>query len=98
MFDVDRICENLPGGEILTTGLQDLKCHRISVCALLTAIASPRLRQLGFEFEVPSLYSKPEHQLYGLLHAENPRTAHSRYNAWIRKLVSLEHALVSARL
>jgi hypothetical protein len=35
----------------------------------------------------------PEHRLYELLAREEPDSAHSRYNALIRRLVSLERAL-----
>ncbi|MEX2117165.1 MAG: hypothetical protein WEB37_09765 [Bacteroidota bacterium] len=34
----------------------------------------------------------PEHLLYDLLHREDPDSAHSRYNALIRTLVSFERA------
>jgi hypothetical protein len=38
----------------------------------------------------------PEHRLYARLRAEDARTAHSRYNAVVRRLVSFERALACA--
>jgi hypothetical protein len=35
----------------------------------------------------------PEHRLYLRLAAESSDSAHSRYNAWIGRLVSFENAL-----
>jgi hypothetical protein len=47
----------------------------------------------GSEFPVPDvLPATPEHRLFRLLDRDDPRRAHSRYNALIRRLVSYEHA------
>jgi hypothetical protein len=81
----------LPGADLIETGLEDLREQRESVASLLVAIGEPRLRQLGFQ--VPeSTYSNPEHRLYDLLAEDEPDSAHSRYNALIRRLVSFERA------
>jgi hypothetical protein len=43
--------------------------------------------------QLPSqLPENPEHRLYDLLAGDDPDSAHSRYNAYIRKLVSCERA------
>lgn len=78
-----------PGAELITKGLADLSDGRETVEALLVAIGTPRLRRLGFD--VPSL-ALPEHRLYEYLARTNPDTAHSRYNALLRKLTSFERA------
>jgi hypothetical protein len=73
------------------TGLRDLVAGIASVPALLVSIGAPRLRCLGVA--IPRVESDPEHRLYLQLHDEDPRAAHSRYNALIRRLVSFERAL-----
>ena len=79
----------LPGAELITQGLADLSDGRDTLEALLVAIGAPRLRRLGFE--VPSVVL-PEHRLYEYLAKTDPDTAHSRYNALLRKLTSFERA------
>ena len=80
----------LPGAELIEAGLIDLREQRETVAALLVAIGAPRLRRLGIE---PNpLLENPEHLLYALLAKDEPDSAHSRYNAFIRRLVSFERA------
>ena len=74
-------------------GLADLRAGRETAAALLVAIGAPRLGSLGIE--VPMLRT-PEHRLYDLLAREESDSAHSRYNALIRRLVSFERALECA--
>jgi len=82
----------LPGGELIRRGLEDLATGRESEAALLVLIGAPRLRRLGLE--VPEANSSlPEHRLYHLLSRSDPDSAHSRYNALIRRLVRFERAL-----
>jgi hypothetical protein len=76
-------------------GLEDLGRGVESIEALLVSIGRPRLLRLGFE--VASSYDRPEHRLYELLAAEDPATAHRRYNALLRRLVSFERAAECAR-
>jgi hypothetical protein len=83
----------LPGGDLVRDGLADLRAGRETPAALLVATGAPRLRQLGFD--VPSV-ATPEHRLYDLLARHEPDSAHSRYNALIRRLVSFERALECA--
>jgi hypothetical protein len=40
---------------------------------------------------------EPEHRLYALLARDNPRSAHSRYNGLIGRLVSFERAAECVR-
>jgi hypothetical protein len=83
----------LPGGDLVREGLGDLRAGRETPAALLVAIGAPRLRQLGID--VPSV-ATPEHRLYDLLARQESDSAHSRYNALIRRLVSFERALECA--
>jgi len=81
----------LPGAELIEAGLKDLQEQRESVASLLVAIGAPRLRHLGLPIP-ESPYQNPEHRLYDLLAEDEPDSAHSRYNALIRRLVSFERA------
>ena len=87
---------SLPANDLIVTGIEDLQCNRESIPALLVAIGAPKLRSLGLD--VPeNLPSNPEHRLYDLLSASEPDSAHSKYNALIRKLVSFERALAAVK-
>jgi len=81
----------LPGHDLIEEGLHDLIEQRETVAALLVAIGAPRLRRLGLKLP-EELPDEPEHRLYDLLAKDNPDSAHSRYNALIRRLVSFERA------
>lgn len=80
----------MPGAELIAQGLEDLARGTESAEALLVSIGAPRLRDLGIP--VPHPLSAPEHRLYQRLAADDPDSAHSRYNALIRRLVSFERA------
>jgi hypothetical protein len=56
---------NLPGGDLIATGLADLAHGDETVEAMLVAIGGPRLRRLGFP--VPDTVADPEERLYRLL-------------------------------
>jgi hypothetical protein len=86
---------SLPAGELIVTGLRDLHEQRETIASLLVSIGAPKLRSLGLDVpEASSCYgSTPEHRLYDLLASDDSDSAHSRYNALIRKLVSFERAL-----
>ena len=85
----------LPGADLVSKGMADLKAGRESIESLLVAIGAPRLRQLGLQ--VPYVPSGAEHWLYALLGNSGLESAHSRYNALVRRLVSFERALACAR-
>jgi hypothetical protein len=80
----------LPGADLVSQGLDDLQEGRETDAAFLVSIGAPRLRRLGID--VPALPA-PEHRLYDRLARTEPDSAHSRYNALIRRLVSFERAL-----
>lgn len=88
--------DELPGGDIVAEGLRDLAEGRETVASLLVQIGAPRLQRLGLAVPV-SAHAHVEHRLYERLAADNPLTAHSRYNALIRRLVSFERAAECAR-
>jgi len=80
----------LPGGDLVSRGRRDLE-HRVeSVEALLVSIGAHRLSALGLQ--PARVLASPEHCLYAVLAAEDSDSAHSRYNALVRKLVSFERA------
>jgi hypothetical protein len=83
---------SLPANDLIYVGIQDLQYRRETIPALLVAIGAPKLCSLGLEVPEP-LPPNPEHRLYDLLSTNEPDSAHSRYNALIRKLVSFERAL-----
>jgi hypothetical protein len=81
----------LPGHELVLEGLEDLAAGRLTECGFLVLIGAPRLRDIGID--VPGAdVDDPEHALYELLAREDSDSAHSRYNALIRQLVSFERA------
>jgi hypothetical protein len=84
-----------PGEDLVTRGLEDLAAGKESEAALLVSIGAPRLRRLGVKVSSP--LPDAEHRLYARLAAEQPYTAHSRYNALVWRLVSYERALACAR-
>jgi hypothetical protein len=81
----------LPGGDLVQEGIADLARGVETIPALLVSIGAPRLRRIGLpvpEAVIPS----PEHRLYERLAETDPDSAHSRYNALVRRLVSFENA------
>ncbi len=85
---------DLPGGDLIASGLDDLRCGLETIPALLVSIGAPRLGRLGLA--VPAI-PEPEHRLYAVLAREDPASAHSRYNGLIRRLVSFERAAECVR-
>jgi hypothetical protein len=81
----------LPGADLIEAGLEDLEQGRETIAALLVAIGAPRLRSIGLNLP-DRLPDNPEHRLYHLLAQENSDSAHSRYNALLRQLISYERA------
>ena len=79
-----------PGQDLVESGLRDLERGVESIEALLVSIGAPRLSRLGLR--MPPTLPEPETRLYELLAADDPDSAHSRYNALVRRLVSYERA------
>lgn len=87
--------EHFPGGDLVGKGLADLERGAETIESLLVSIAATRLRTLGLA--VASPIPNPEHRLYAILAESDPDSAHSRYNALLRRLVSFESALECVR-
>jgi hypothetical protein len=90
-----RVDPTLPGSDLVQEGLQDLAAGLETVPALLVSIGAPRLRRIGLE--LPPTIADPEHRLYALLASEDSDSAHARYNALVRRLVSFESAAELSR-
>jgi hypothetical protein len=83
-----------PGEDLVIAGLEDLRRGAETPAALLVAMGAARLTAAGLEvppaaFAIPD----PERRLYEVLAAEDADSAHGRYNALVRRLVSYERAL-----
>jgi len=76
----------LPGAEIVEPGIADLEAARESIESLLVSMAVDRLRDLGYR--VPEPLADPEWRLYRRLESEHGDGAHSKYNAYRRRLAS----------
>jgi hypothetical protein len=83
----------LPGSELVLKGLRDLEDGVESAESLLVLIGAPKLRSLGITVPVQQHATSPERRLYARLEADDGPSAHSRYNALVRRLVSFERAL-----
>ncbi len=79
-----------PGSDLVHAGLRDLALGIESQEALLVSIGAPRLERLGVHIASP--LEDSELRLYAHLAAFDSDSAHSRYNALIRRLVSFERA------
>jgi len=88
-LDPDR-WRDLPGWELVEPGLADLTAGRATIPALLVSIGASRIEAAGLA--VGAVLADPETTLYQLLAAHDPDSAHGRYNALIRRLVSFERA------
>jgi hypothetical protein len=84
------IPSDLPGHELVSSGLGDLAAGRESEASLLVQMAAPRLRALGLAVPDGGV-ERPSHRLYVLL-AERDDGAHSRYNALVGRIVSFARA------
>ena len=90
--------EDLPGADLVASGIDALRRGEWTVEALLVAVGARRLRAAGLEVpRVPELPDGPELALYAAVAAAHPRDAHSRYNGLVRRLVSFERALERSR-
>jgi hypothetical protein len=87
--------QQYPGGDLVAKGLDDLARADETVEALLVSIAAPRLRDLGLSVGAP--LPDPEHRLYARLAEDDSDSAHSRYNALLRRLTSFESTLEKLR-
>jgi hypothetical protein len=89
--------QGLPGGDLVGQGLHDLASGTLTADALLVLIGAPRLRLLGLTVPDLPVEGYPEDRLYELLARSDQDSAHSRYNALVRRLVGFERALADVR-
>ncbi len=89
-----RSFETFPGADLVEHGIRDLDAGRESIASLLVSMGALRLRRAGIRVDNP--IPGPEHRLYALLSRWDPDSAHTRYNALVRRLVSFERALECA--
>lgn len=87
-----EVSDALPGSDLIKQGLRDLAAGTESIESLLVQIGAPRLRRIGFDVPDDDNPEFPEDLLYAKLAKEDSDTAHDRYNALIRRLVSFESA------
>ena len=87
--------KGLPGADLVSRGVEDLKNGECSELALLVLVAEPRLTALGIELTGPrpKIVGPVEHAFYTLLEERYGAEAHSRYNGLIRRVVSFARAL-----
>ena len=83
--------ESYPGSDLIERGIEDLRQGEETVPALLVSIGAWRLRRSGINVPEPTIPT-PEIRLYQKLAESDSDSAHSRYNALIRTLVSFERA------
>lgn len=89
--NLSRSSASLPGADIVSQGVDDLGRGIESVAGLVVAVAAPRLRDVGID--VPEILQRlPHHRLYELLSSEAPASAHGRYTALLRRVVSFARA------
>ena len=90
-YGLQELAKNrLPGEDLVVEGRRDLAEGRETIAALLVSIGAPKLARLGEPVDRPATH--PELRLYDLLARENSDSAHTRYNALVRRLVSYERA------
>ena len=80
-----------PGEDLIEQGIADLEKRLETIPSLLVSIGAPRLRRIGLSIP-ENTFSDPEHRLYFLLAGMYDDGAHSKYNSYIRRLVSYERA------
>ncbi len=82
---------DLPGGDLVESGLSDLAEGRETVPALLVASFATRLRRLGVPVP-PHVVEEPEARLYRLIERDLGDGAHARYCALIERVDSFANS------
>ncbi len=89
------IAAQLPGADLVESGLAALTAGEVTIESLLVSIAAPALRDVGLIVDHP--IADAELQLYALLSARDGAAAHSHYNALLRRVTSFRRAAQCAR-
>jgi hypothetical protein len=91
---VNEVPKDLPGADLVASGIEALRRGELTAEALLVAVGARRLRAAGVEIpKLPELPDPSELVLYGAVGRTHPRDTHARYNSLIRRLVSFQRAL-----
>lgn len=81
----------LPGGDLVDQGLDDLAAGKETAVSLLVSLAAPRLRRE--KVPIPAaLPADPDSKLYRLLSATEGDLAHARYLAHLEQIASFADA------
>lgn len=85
---------DLPGAELIRSGMRDIVEKRETIASELVKIGSPRLRECGLTINVSKEDALvADRRLYSLLGDLHGLDAHARFNSLIRELVSFERSL-----
>jgi hypothetical protein len=82
---------DLPGGDLVESGLTALAAGRETVPGLLVASFATRLRRLGIDVP-PHAIEEPEERLYRLIERDLGDGAHARYCALIERIDSFANS------
>ena len=89
-----QVPDDLPGADLISAGVEDLRRGRFTVEALLVAVGAHRLRAAGLPVPTaPGWPKEPEFALYDAIGRAGVADSHAHYNSLIRRLVSFERAL-----
>ncbi len=81
----------------MVAGIADLEAGRDTVDADTVLMAARRLRAAEMEVPPVATAEPAAHLLYERLARDDPRNAHSRYNAIVRRMTSFARAIECAR-
>jgi hypothetical protein len=85
--------EDLPGGDLIATGLADIRAGSLATPeALLVSAAAGRLRSAGVPVPTGAEDADATTKLYHALQPEHGNDAHGRYLALLRQLESFARA------
>lgn len=94
MESLDDTMMDLPGAELIRSGMRDIVEKRETIASELVKIGSPRLRECGLTINVSKEDALvADRRLYSLLGDLHGLDAHARFNSLIRELVSFERSL-----
>lgn len=84
--------EGLPGSDLVTDGVEDLRAGKDTPRAALVLTAAPRLREIGISVPESAFGEPSSHRLYDLLSRDDPAGAYGRYNALLGRMASFANA------
>lgn len=94
MESLDDTMMDLPGAELIRSGMRNIVENRETIASELVKIGSPRLRECGLTINVSKEDALvADRRLYSLLGDLHGLDAHARFNSLIRELVSFERSL-----